>query len=155
MSDDPWETWEAQFERERQPRRRQLRPTDYLLMAGVAIVFLLGSIIIIGGALVIEPQATQSTSEWRLSSSEGGCRATDTAGHEFNGQLTNLSDTPRDFRVSVAFEVDRRRVAQANQSFSGVAPGDTVIVAIRSLASFPDELPDVTCRTEVRHSAAS
>jgi hypothetical protein len=124
-------------------------------MAGVAIVFLLGSIIIIGGALVIEPQATQSTSEWRLTSSAGGCRATDAGGHEFNGQLTNLSDTPRDFRVDVAFEVDGRRAALANQSFSGVAPGATVIVAISSPATFPEGLPDVTCRTEVRHSLSS
>jgi hypothetical protein len=155
MNEDPWETWEAQFEQEPKPRRRHLRPTDYLLMAGVATIFLLGAIVIIGGALVIEPANTQSTSEWRLYSPAEGCRANEPGGHELNGQLTNLSDVSRDFRVDVAFEVDGRRVALANQSFSDVAPGETVIVSVRSPATFPEGPPKVTCRAEVRHSPAS
>jgi hypothetical protein len=121
-------------------------------MAGVAIVFMLGSIIIIGGALVIEPGATQQTSEWRLTSPSSECRATDAAGHEFGGQLTNFSDVSRDFRVNVAFEVDGRRVATASQNLNGIAPGATAIVAISSPAVFPEGIPDVTCRAEVRHT---
>lgn len=121
-------------------------------MASIATVFMLGAIIIIGGALVIEPPTTQSTSDWRLSSSARECRASDANGHEFGGQLTNLSDVPRDFQVNVAFEVDGRRVAFANQRFSGMDPGQTAVVAIASPATFPQGIPNVVCRTEVRHS---
>ena len=153
MSEDPWETWEAQFEQERRPRRRPLRPTDYLMMAGVALLFLMGSIIVLGGALVIEPAQTQIASEWRLEGSAGACRAGDLTGYEYGARLTNTSEQAREFRVAVVFEVDGRRVASGQQRIASLPPEQTAIIRVVAPTTFPQGLPDVRCRAEVRHSA--
>ena len=55
----------------------------------------------------------------------------------------------------VAFDVDGRRQAMGTARIEGIEVGSAAPVEISVPASFPESLPTVRCRAEVRHAPAS
>jgi len=101
------------------------------------------------------PPPAFGTSEWTLVSNPTQCRASDQHGYAYSARLTNHSDSARDFTLRVAFDVDGRRQAMGTARIEGIEVGSAAPVEISVPASFPESLPTVRCRAEVRHAPAS
>jgi hypothetical protein len=102
----------------------------------------------------VEPTSPNAvgTGEWTLISAPRDCRATDSGGFAYSGELTNHSDSRRDFQLEVIFDVDGRRQATGTARITGLEVGSEAPVRVVVPASFPESLPDVRCHAGVRHT---
>ena len=149
MKDDE-ETWGRPFDR-RGERPHGPRASRLMILIGMALVMALAVIAGVVAPLRVEPGNRLSTQEWALASSPGDCRAGDAEGFVYAGSLSNLTDVPLNFVVNVAFDVDGERRALGTRQLDAVPPGSEVPVQVSVPTSFPESVPDVSCRVQVRH----